>query len=202
MQGQGQRGQRGQHRHVEAEEAGEGGPGDLLAAAQEGQQPLADQRHGGGHLGAHLGGEEGQLVPGQQVPAEAEPQEEKEEHAAAHPGELPRPPVGFEEEGGEHMQGGHQDDQVRRPGVQPPDQPAEAHLGHDELHALESLAGRGPVVEQQKDPGDHLDEEQEQGHAPQVVPDRVLVLGNGLFGGQLVEEVAEAFLVPAAAAGA
>jgi hypothetical protein len=55
------------------------------------------------------------------------------------------------------------------------DEPSERDLGHDVLHALESLGGARPVIEKQKDSRGHLDEEEEERHPAEVVEDRVAV---------------------------
>ena len=57
-----------------------------------------------------------------------------------------------------------------------PHEPAERHARHDELHALERLAGARPVVHEQQRARDDLDDEEEQGGAARVVEDRVAVL--------------------------
>ena len=51
-----------------------------------------------------------------------------------------------------------------------PNQPAKLHPRHDVLHALEGLARPRPVVQKQQDPSHHLDDEQEEGDAPEEVP--------------------------------
>src|SRR5690242_20985297 len=47
-----------------------------------------------------------------------------------------RLPVRLQEEHAEHVHEREADQQVRRPAVDVADQPSEAHLRHDELHAL------------------------------------------------------------------
>ena len=49
-------------------------------------------------------------------------------------------------------------------------QPAKLHLGHDVLHAFEGLVGARTVIQEQQDPGHHLDDEQEERDAPEEVP--------------------------------
>ena len=67
----------------------------------------------------------------------------------------------------------HEDQKIRRPGVHRPDQPSELHLGHDELHALESLVGSRTVVHQQQGSSEHLHPEEKQRHAAEEIPVRV-----------------------------
>ena len=110
-----------------------------------------DHRHAGGHVGSHLGGEIGDLVPRQQVAAESETQHQAQQRDAAEPGQFARPPVGVREDHAEHVHEGGEDHQVGGPAMDRPDQPAELHAGHDELHAVEGFGDRGPVVEQQQD---------------------------------------------------
>jgi hypothetical protein len=90
-----------------------------------------------------------------------------------------------------------EDEQVGRPGMNRTDQPAERHSRHDELNALERLLVRRSIVEQQQDAGRHLDPEQEQRHAAEVVPDAVPVNGDGLLPAELRQDgKAEALLQP------
>ena len=65
--------------------------------------------------------------------------------------------------------------QIRRPAVDVANQPAERHLGDDELDALVRLAGARTVVEQQQNAGEDLNGEQEQRHAAEVIPDLLRV---------------------------
>ena len=58
-------------------------PVTCWAAAKKDHQGLADDRDLSGHLRADRGGEEGQLVPGQQIAAESESHDQKEQHHAA-----------------------------------------------------------------------------------------------------------------------
>ena len=67
------------------------------------------------------------------------------------------------------------------------DQPTELHLGHDELDRLESLAGAGTIIEQKQNPGAHLDREQKQRHAPEIIPKGVTVQRHLFLFGELGE---------------
>src|ERR1035438_6169330 len=66
----------------------------IFAAAQQARQHGTDEGRGAGHIRPHLGGEVGDLIPGQQVTAEAEAQHEAEQRDATEPGKLPRAVVG------------------------------------------------------------------------------------------------------------
>ena len=68
-----------------------------------------------GHLGADRGGEEGQLVPRQQVPAKAESHNQKQEEHARDPCQLPGLAVGLEKQHAEHVRKGGENHQIGRP---------------------------------------------------------------------------------------
>jgi hypothetical protein len=87
--------------------------------------------------------------------------------------------------------------QVRRPTVNGPDEPAEANLRYEVLNALKGVVGRGAVIKQQENSGEDLDDEQEQGHTPEVVPDRMAMDGNNLVAQELLNSSrAEPFVQP------
>ena len=65
------------------------------------------------------------------------------------------------------------------------DQPAKAHLSHDELHALECVFGARPIIEQEENSGYDLDRKKKERHSPEVVPDRVTVKWNLLLTGEI-----------------
>ncbi len=67
------------------------------------------------------------------------------------------------------------------------DQPSELDLRHDELNAFESAAGRRPVIHQQKDAGEYLDDEQEERHAAEVIPDGVAMERHPLVAEEFLE---------------
>ena len=127
------------------------------------------------YLSAHLGREIRQRVPGQQVSAEPETKHQEQQQYAAHPRQLARLSVRLKEQDAEQMGERHEDQKIRRPGVHRPDQPSELHLGHDELHALESFVGSRTVVHQQQGSGEDLHPEEEQRHAAEKIPVRVTV---------------------------
>jgi hypothetical protein len=77
--------------------------------------------------------------------------------------------------------------QVGRPAVHVPDQPAELHLRHDELHALVGFGGARAVVEQQQDAGGDLDGEQKQRQPAQVVPDFLRMDRDALLGDEMLD---------------
>ena len=76
------------------------------------------------------------------------------------------------------------DQQVGAPGVDRTEEPAEIHLGHDRLDALEGLIRRRFIVKSQKDARHYLYGEQEQGHSAQEIENRRAMDGNVLMGGQ------------------
>ena len=61
---------------VQGVEAGQRVAGDVFSAASQQQQLVADHGNRANDCGSHAGGEKRQLVPGQQVAAEAEGQEQ------------------------------------------------------------------------------------------------------------------------------
>src|ERR1017187_8148960 len=155
---------------MESKEPSQRGSRYFFTTAEKDHQGLADDRNLPGNLSADLSGEEGQGVPGQQVAAETEPHDEKQENYSADPSELTRFAVRFKEQHAEHVRERGKDHQVGRPGVDRPNQPAKLHLGHDELHTLEGFVRSGPVVQKQQDPGQYLDDEQEESDTPEEVP--------------------------------
>ena len=60
-------------------------------------------------------------------------------------------------------------------------QPTELHAGHDVLHALESLAGTGPVIKEQQNAGADLDAKEKEGDATQEIPVRQIVGGDSFL---------------------
>jgi hypothetical protein len=79
-----------------------------------------------------------------------------------------------------------EDHQVRRPGVDRAHEPAELHLGHEELDRFVRLAGARAVVEEEQDAGGDLDRKEKKRHAAEVVPDGVAVHRHLLFVRELV----------------
>src|ERR1051326_1780207 len=196
------RGRRGQHGDVEAEEARQGRARHLVAAAQEAEHRVSDDWYHSCDLRADFGGEEGELVPGQEVAAEAEADADEEESDARHPGHLAWASVGAHEIDAEHGNEQSRDHEVGRPTVYGAYEPAELHVRHDELYALERVLGARSVVEQQEDARADLHREEEERHAAEVVPDGLAVerdflvardLGGGTQRQPLVEPEPEAF---------
>ena len=183
---------------MEAKESDQRGSSHLRAAAEKNHDGMADDGNLSGHLRAHRGGEEGQLVPGQQIAAEAESHDQKEQQHAGDPCQLAGLAVGLEKQDAEHVGKGGEDHQIGGPGVDGTNQPAKLHAGHDVLHAFEGLVGAGTVIEQQQDAGEHLDHEEKERDAPEEVPVGQLVRGNGLMTewGQDSVQI-EAFIEPA-----
>ena len=60
-------------------------------------------------------------------------------------------------------------------------QPAKLHAGHDVLDALVSLVGARPVIQQQQDAGEHLDDEEEERDAAEKIPVGEAMRGDGLM---------------------
>ena len=157
---------------------------DVRAAAEQIGKEGSNQRHGFGNSQAHLGGEECQLVPGQQVAAEAQEHGHKEQDQAAPPGNLTGAAVGLHQGGREHVNHDGQDHQVGCPGMGGADQPAEVDLVGDLADRLVGL-GTGPEIDQQQDPGQALDNEEEERNAAPVIPERVAVLRDHFLGGEV-----------------
>src|ERR1022692_2338906 len=166
---------------MESKEPSQRGSRYFFTTAEKDHQGLADDRKLPGNLSGDLSGEEGQGVPGQQVAAETEPHDEKQENYSADPSELTRFAVRFKEQHAEHVRERGKDHQVGRPGVDRPNQPAKLHLGHDELHALEGLVGTRTVIQEQQDPGQHLNHEEKKGDATEEIPVGELVERNSFL---------------------
>ena len=134
---------------------------------------------GRGNLQADLGGEVAEFVHGQQVAGEAEDRRQRQQRHAAEPAEFARLAIGLHEEDREHVHEDGEDHQVGRPGVRRTDQPAEVHHEGDLADRLVCF-GAGPVVDQQQDAGEALDEEEEERDAAPVVPEGLGVDGHSL----------------------
>ena len=102
----------GKNGDMESEEACERGARNLFSAAQKDHDGLADEGNLSSNLSAHLGGKEGQRIPGQQIAAEAESHHQKKQNHAGDPGQLPGLAIGFEEYHAEHMHKGREDHQI------------------------------------------------------------------------------------------
>ncbi len=119
-------------------------------------------------------------VPRQEVAREPEEERAEEEQHAAHPGQLPRLPVGLEEPDADQVDEDEGDHEGRRPGMDRAHDPAQGDVGHDPGDARVRLLESRPVVEGQDDAGHDLDEEENQDGAAGVHPDRVAAPGDGL----------------------
>ncbi len=166
---------------MESKEPGERGSGHLFSTAKKDHHGLADDRNLPSNLSADLGGEESQGIPRQQVAAETEPHDQKQQDHSADPCEFPGFAVRLKEQHAEHVRERGKDHQVGRPGVDGANQPAKLHPGHDVLHALEGFVRSGPVVQKQQNPGQHLDDEQEESDAAKEVPIGEPVQRNGFL---------------------
>ena len=177
-------GRQRQDHHVQGVEAGERVAADVFAAP--GQQEQGLSRHGDrfDDRRAHLRGEEGELIPRQQVAAESEGQENPQQGDAGEPRQFSRPPIRPHDVRRQQVQKEHSDQQVGAPGVNRAKEPAEVNFRHNRPHALEGVVGRGLVKQRQEDAGDDLDGEKEQGHSAEEVEDRHSVDRNSLVGGQ------------------
>src|SRR6185295_13533524 len=164
---------RRQYRDMKAKEPSERRAGNVVSSTEKSEHRPADERNDTGDLGPDLGGKESQFVPRKKVSAEPEPNSEQQEQHPAQPGDLARPAIGPHEIDAEHVNEQGPDHQIGRPAMHGSDQPAELHLGDDELDALKCGFGARPVVQQQKNAGADLHAEKKQGHAAEVIPDRV-----------------------------
>ena len=184
---QDQRRHRRQDRDVDPVEAGERGAGDVRAAAQNPRKQVPDHRNLRRNVRADLRREKGERVPREQVSGEPEPECEEEEQRSGHPRHLARSAIRLEEEDRDQVGENHAHEEVGSPRVNRPDEPAERHVGHDVLNALESLRRARPVVEEQEDSRRDLYEEEKQRHPAEVVEERVPVNRDPLLGGDVGE---------------
>ncbi len=166
---------------MESEESGKGGARDILAGPEKHHDGFSYQRNDAGNVRAHFCREERQFIPREKISAEAESEDEEEHHHAGVPGELPWFAIGFGEQDAEHVHHGREDEKVGRPAVNRTNKPSELNLGHQELDALEGECLASLVIQEEQDARDHLDEEQEQRNAAEVVPDGMPVDGNILL---------------------
>jgi hypothetical protein len=89
----------------------------IVATAKHAKEKLAGEGHRAGDASADFGGKERQLVPRQQIPAEAEPEHQEEQQNAAHPGQLARFAIRLQQEHAEEMRERQRDEEIRRPAV-------------------------------------------------------------------------------------
>ena len=156
--GQRAEGRRGTRRSGRASPGRSPGPPRMIVLSQP-----PDEGQRAGDVRPDPGGEVGQLVPGQEVAAEAEGHEQDEEEEARHPGQLAGLAVGLQEEGREHVDEEDADQDVGRPAVDRADEPAELDrlMMNWTLSWAASIDGR--VVEEEHDPRGDLEAGQEEG---------------------------------------
>ncbi len=184
---QSQKSDRRKYGHVDRVETRQRGSCHFVATFEHAADEGSDQGHGRHDLRAHPRREVRELVPRQQVTGEAEAHGEPQQHDARDPCDLARRPVGLQKQHAEEVQEGREDHQVGRPVVDRANEPAELHLGHQELDRLVRVLGARSVVEEQKDTGDHLNEEEEESHPPQIIPEGVPVDGDFFLLGELAD---------------
>jgi hypothetical protein len=79
------------------------------------------------------------------------------------------------------------DQQIRGPAVNVANQPAEFDFRDDELHAFVGFGRARAVIKEQQNAAAHLDREQKQRHAAEVVPDFLRVHRHALFGDEMAD---------------
>ena len=166
------------YRDVKSKKTRERCARDLFAAAQKNHHGLADDWNNTGDIGANLRCKICKFIPRQEVAAEAEAERKKEHQHAGEPGDLAGLAVRFLEEDAEHVNHRRKDEQVRRPAVNRPDEPAELDLRHDKLNTLKREFIAPFIVHQQKNSGQDLNDKQEQGDAAKIVPHRMAIDGD------------------------
>ena len=144
--------------------------GDILAAAQDLQQPVAQQRHRGHDIGADRRGEVSQLVPRQQIAGETEAEREQKQEITGNPGHFARRAIRLQHHRAEHVEHQRNDHQVRAPTVDRTDQPAERNLGRQKTNALVGGRFTRLIVHEQEHAGNHLDDEKEHRDPAEVIP--------------------------------
>src|SRR5205814_4043291 len=170
-----------QHGDMETKEARQRRASDVIAATQKPQHGTTDNGNDAGDFCADLSRKESQLIPRQKISAEAETDDNEEQHRAADPGNLARFVISAQKEDAEHVYEQRRDHQVRRPAMDRSNQPPEFNFGDDELNALESILSARTIIKQQQNAGDDLNAKQEHRHAAEVVPDRMTMEWNFLF---------------------
>ena len=161
--------QQREHHNVQGVEASQRVARDVLAAAGQQQQVMANHGHDAHNRGPNAGGKKRQFVPRQQISAEAEGHEQPQQQHAGQPGHLPRPPVRAHQIRRQQVQEQDADQQIRAPGMGRANQPSEVDFRHNRLHALERLIRRRLVVEGEQDPRHDLNHEQEQRHSAEII---------------------------------
>src|SRR5205814_5623680 len=97
---------------METKEARQRRAGNVIAATQEAQHGTTDDGNDAGDFCADLSRKESQLIPRQKISAEAEADDDEEEHRAADPGNLARFVISAQKEDAEHMNEQRRDHQV------------------------------------------------------------------------------------------
>ncbi len=184
MQSHQRHGRQRQDHHVQSIEAGQRVAGDVFAAPGQQEDVLSHHGDRAGDRRPHPRGEKGELIPRQQVAAESEGEENPQQGNAGEPSQFSRPPIRAHDVRRQEVQQEYADQQVRAPGVNRAEEPAEIDLRHDRADALESVVGRGLVKSRQEDAGDDLNGEKEQGHSAEEIENGRSVDGNAFVGGQ------------------
>ncbi len=132
-------------------------------------QLLSDQRDTGD--GRHDLGERpvGPLVPREEIAGSPEDQYDEQQEDPDEPIGLPRRFVRGLEEHARHVHEQHDHDEVGRPVVEIPHQPAKRRLGDDVLNAGIGFLYRRPVEQRQQHPRDDQDDEEQVRDAAECV---------------------------------
>ena len=88
---------------MESKKPGQCGSGYFFTAAEKNHHGLANQRNLPRNFSADFGGEESQGIPRQQIAAETEPHDQKQQDHSADPCEFTRFAVGLQEQHAEHV---------------------------------------------------------------------------------------------------
>ena len=141
---------------VQREEAVQRRVVDRVAAPQEGDDRLADERDRREQVGDDGGAPEAHLAPRQHVAHEAGRHHQQVDDHAEDPQHLARLLVGAVVHAAEHVDVDGDEEHRRAVGVQVADQPAVVHVAHDVLDRRERHRRMRRVVHHQDDAGDDL----------------------------------------------
>jgi hypothetical protein len=95
------------------------------------------------------------------------------------------------------MNESEEDEQVGTPAMDRADEPTKLHACHDKAHAVEGLGDGGAIVQEQQESGEHLNAEEEERDAAEVVPGSSGMQGDNLVVQQIARHAqAESFVEP------
>ena len=174
--------------HVKAKEAVEGRVSDHIVTTDQESQIRANQGHCRKEIHNHLCAPIGHLSPRQQVAHEGLGHQTQKDRATKDPHELARLAIRAVDEAAKHVQIHHHKKRRSARGVHVANEPAPRHVAHDVFNRGKGVGGVRLVVHREKDAGDNLQHQHQQGKRAKEVP-KIEVLGGVVFGQMLCPQL-------------